>query len=656
MTRYQDQILDEHLHPVPNAEIWVFEADGDNAAMTDDDGLALANPLASDEDGIFYFNAADAPYSLEVHYGGQLRYRELIQVGPLPPGPQGPPGDVSDCATRAELAATPNPVAGMSRILVEKGREGLFVFDGSNLSAKVTADPRQGIYVAPTSSPTGVAGAWVRAFSGPFDARWFGTVGDDVANDYAAIQGAINLSEALRLTGTLYGYGRGGPPILLPKGAYFIGGNTLDFKHTCNFAGESGGGPTGGVTVIRGTATIIRLQASGTTGANGTEADRGYSAAGSIIERLVLQGNYGGGANAENHGIHLRIKATIRDVFINNMEGDGFYSNTWDDPGNNVNGAIFENCFVQNVRNGWYFKGADSNNAFLTNPQVVSARRYGCWLLNTLGSQIMGGDFTNCGVTVFTKTQCSYGGKIYYVLPNQEAGASANAPSGTNAANTWWGYVTDGGPTPERPAWVAGMTWQSGGPIRVEGASSFTSIFGHYRETGQAPLQLQGQTIVLGGLMTAVNFDGSQYGGHLLGNSDLLRAPKGFETNGNTQFNTNSVVVEGNGNPALTINSKAPGVYPGFMLNQDGARIGFVSGGPGSAVEVNGIGVVRIEQNYDIICHTLADGLNLPAGKSLKVNGVKVIGAQAAAIANHASDGTVNSILAALRAHGLIAP
>ncbi|WP_240325571.1 hypothetical protein [Sphingomonas mesophila] len=42
-------------------------------------------------------------------------------------------------------------------------------------------------------------------------------------------------------------------------------------------------------------------------------------------------------------------------------------------------------------------------------------------------------------------------------------------------------------------------------------------------------------------------------------------------------------------------------------------------------------------------------------GKKLTVDGVKVVGAQAAAIANHASDPTVNAILAALRGHGLIA-
>lgn len=43
------------------------------------------------------------------------------------------------------------------------------------------------------------------------------------------------------------------------------------------------------------------------------------------------------------------------------------------------------------------------------------------------------------------------------------------------------------------------------------------------------------------------------------------------------------------------------------------------------------------------------------AASQYKINGTKVVGAQQAAIGNHASDATVNAILAALRAHGLIA-
>lgn len=42
-------------------------------------------------------------------------------------------------------------------------------------------------------------------------------------------------------------------------------------------------------------------------------------------------------------------------------------------------------------------------------------------------------------------------------------------------------------------------------------------------------------------------------------------------------------------------------------------------------------------------------------GARLTIDGIKVVGVQAPAIANHSTDTTVNAILSALRAHGLIA-
>ena len=54
------------------------------------------------------------------------------------------------------------------------------------------------------------------------------------------------------------------------------------------------------------------------------------------------------------------------------------------------------------------------------------------------------------------------------------------------------------------------------------------------------------------------------------------------------------------------------------------------------------------------------DGTNWLVGdvRAMRVSiaGTQVLGSQRPAIADHASDATVNAILAALRAHGLIAP
>jgi hypothetical protein len=59
--------------------------------------------------------------------------------------------------------------------LTEVGREGTFIFVDDDLTAKVTSDPEQGIYVAPDSDTSGASGAWVRQYrDGGVYATWFG--------------------------------------------------------------------------------------------------------------------------------------------------------------------------------------------------------------------------------------------------------------------------------------------------------------------------------------------------------------------------------------------------------------------------------------------------------------------------------------------------
>lgn len=76
-------------------------------------------------------------------------------------------------STRAEIAAIASP-SGVA-MLREAGRQGLFIFDSSNLSAEVASDPLQGIYLPPANAPSGGAGAWVRIVNdGRYLAEWFG--------------------------------------------------------------------------------------------------------------------------------------------------------------------------------------------------------------------------------------------------------------------------------------------------------------------------------------------------------------------------------------------------------------------------------------------------------------------------------------------------
>ena len=92
--------------------------------------------------------------------------------------------------TRQALAALTDTTK--PALLHEVGREGIFTFDPSDRSADVSSDPRQAIYIAPSSEESGASGAWVRRFEGPVNVRWFGAVGDSATNDHAAVQSALD--------------------------------------------------------------------------------------------------------------------------------------------------------------------------------------------------------------------------------------------------------------------------------------------------------------------------------------------------------------------------------------------------------------------------------------------------------------------------------
>lgn len=78
------------------------------------------------------------------------------------------------------------PTSQAAVFVKDTGREGLFVWSSANLSAQVTADPAQGVYIPSSADTTGAAGAWVRKFSGPIFPSWFGAVGDGTTSDQTA--------------------------------------------------------------------------------------------------------------------------------------------------------------------------------------------------------------------------------------------------------------------------------------------------------------------------------------------------------------------------------------------------------------------------------------------------------------------------------------
>lgn len=80
-----------------------------------------------------------------------------------------------EAVTRTALKAITGQTLGRQAFLGEAGRAGVFRWDSANLSAAVTADPYEGLHIAPASDPTGASGAWVRIVEdGTYQARWWG--------------------------------------------------------------------------------------------------------------------------------------------------------------------------------------------------------------------------------------------------------------------------------------------------------------------------------------------------------------------------------------------------------------------------------------------------------------------------------------------------
>jgi uncharacterized cupin superfamily protein len=91
--------------------------------------------------------------------------------------------------TRTALKALDTTKA-TTAYLKEAGREGVFKWTTGNFSTQITADTAEGIYIK-ANAIASTAGAWVRAYVGLADMRWYGAIGDGTTDDTAAVAAAF---------------------------------------------------------------------------------------------------------------------------------------------------------------------------------------------------------------------------------------------------------------------------------------------------------------------------------------------------------------------------------------------------------------------------------------------------------------------------------
>ena len=282
--------------------------------------------------------------------------------------------------SRSILASLPTSIPAY---LDEAGREGNFVFDSSNLSAQVAVDPQQGIYVAPSSDTTGASGAWVRKFSGPVNAKWFGATGDGTTDDHTALQAWLDRGGDLYLpAGEYYSSAK----LILRKCAVINGSDygfdarTVDGTSTTGYENQPGAkikfpAAIGGLDIQpQTTVTDVATAVAAGTG--------GYTQEGAMHSRISNLALVGAGTGASATGLYCRTVVHLDNVHIFKFQGKGFDFSASSDiaDGNSEFGladlSTLSNCrAIQNGSHGFHLRGRDVNGCVLTN----------CW------SQLNGG-------------------------------------------------------------------------------------------------------------------------------------------------------------------------------------------------------------------------------------------------------------------------
>jgi hypothetical protein len=104
----------------------------------------------------------------------------------------------STLASLKSLISYPQEVQTQCRATTGDGGGGTFTFRTGDQSANVTADAREGLWVAPNSDPTGASGAWQRIYNDRIQAEWFGLTYGLAGDNTTALQAAIDAAAALQ--------------------------------------------------------------------------------------------------------------------------------------------------------------------------------------------------------------------------------------------------------------------------------------------------------------------------------------------------------------------------------------------------------------------------------------------------------------------------
>jgi hypothetical protein len=335
------------------------------------------------------------------------------------------------------------------------------VFDASDLSAEVEADPAQAIFVPPTSDTSGGSGAWKRRFSGAKDARWFGAVADGVTDNAVPLQRWLDH----------------GGPLTLSEGEYYSA-DSLIVRNQVNIDGAGYGfdaRTAGGYAAMPGTkirfaegkGMIVYGQTThdDTSDVNGnpglyfTQEGGRYSS----FRNIAL---IGANAGAEVAGFESRTRVFLENIHCIEFTGVGFdiqgsadIDDVSSDYGNPSLSTLRACRADGNGSHGFHIRGRDASVVGLYDCDSVNNGGWGIW-----DQSLVGGHYANCHIATNTlgSVKClNVIGNVAFLNCYVEGAVRSNCDiSGSHCivGGTLGGVTNDAtGGTGNLPAYVGGL-------------------------------------------------------------------------------------------------------------------------------------------------------------------------------------------------------
>jgi hypothetical protein len=507
---------DANGNPLSGAKLYFYATGGlTPAAVYTTSGLSVAHatPVVADSGGMF------APIYLDP----SITYRCILKTSGGTTVQDIDPYSASDSSSSSGtnlfnemsvISSSADRIQTAGYSAIGEGAAA-YIYDAAVDAAYVTANPRtsfrtsnsRGYRLDPQQPLTiqmfgGKADGTASLSAGPY----LGTLG---ATDNApALNAALALIAANKVSVGSNNYYRGGARIHFPAadGVYDFQ-STVDVRCSCTITGDTSGNTATWGTALRWRpgmhGIVIHSYASDLSGVLSPAA---WGGPGTILDGLaVVQHGTSNTYTGTYHGIYLRVPTIVTNCFSGHWNGSGFYG-LGGVPDSNINRSLLINCVSYANEHGIHVDGGDANIITGISCDCSVNRGYGIFDSSFLGNNWIGchTDSNGCAHAsshTTVSSMVSYSGNWYYVKVGQTVGGSTNAPSGTTADNTWWGYISAGGVDAGHPAWVSGITIREGGAYRTDSTGNARSTFvGCYAEGTNGANYFVQPTMVFSGI------------------------------------------------------------------------------------------------------------------------------------------------------------